>query len=85
MFQNNYHYVLLNYTISMYLALSIWILFISLMELLNGSQFLIIMIFLSFAAAAAATAAVFGTVIVALRCIYVHHYNHIDLTLTLKF
>ena len=58
----------------MSLALSICILFIALMQLVNGVQFLIIIFFLLFAsaaaAAAAAAAAVFGTVIVALTSIY---------------
>ena len=69
---------------SISLALSISILFISLTQLVNAAQFLIIFFLLfGFAAAAAAAAAVFGTVIVTL--IYMHHYNRINLTLTLKF
>ena len=71
---------------SMTLALSICILFIALMQLVNGAQFLIIIFFLLFAAAAAAAAvAVFRTVIVALKSIYMQRYNHINLTLALKF
>ena len=54
----------------MYLALSICVLFISVIQLVNGAQFLIIKFFLLFAAAAAA-AAVFATVRVALTFIYV--------------
>ena len=71
---------------SMYLALSIYVLFISLMQLVNGAQFLIIIFFILFADAPAA--AVFGTVIDTLTGIYDHkhtHYNHINLTLTFKF
>ena len=71
---------------SMYLALSIYVLFISLMQLVNGAQFLIITFFILFAAASAA--AVFGTVIYTLTGIFDHkytHYNHIHLTLTFKF
>ena len=54
---------------AMSLALSICVLFISLMQLVNGAQFLIIIFFILFAAAAAT--AVFGTVIVVLTSIYV--------------
>ena len=50
----------------MYLALSICVLFISVIQLVNGAQFLIIRFFLLFAAAAA----VFTTVRVALTIIY---------------
>ena len=53
---------------SMSLALSMCVLFISLMQLLNGAQFLIILFFLLFAAASCA--AVFGTVIISLTSIY---------------
>ena len=53
---------------SISLALCICILFISLMELVNKAQFLVIIFFLSFAAAPAA--AVFRTVIVVLTSIY---------------
>ena len=60
---------------SMYLALSICVLFISLMQSVNGAQFLIIILFLLLGFAASP---VFGTV-------YMHHYNHMNLTLTLKF
>ena len=52
----------------MYLASSICVLFVSLMQLVNGAQFLIIIFFLLFAAAVAA--AVFGIVIVVLTSIY---------------
>ena len=69
-------------TMSMPLPLSICVLFLSLTQLVNGVQFLVIIFFLLFAAAPAA--AVFGTVIVTLT-IYMHHYNHIDLTVTLNF
>ena len=55
----------------MSLALSIHVLFISLMHLVNGAQFLIIIFCLLFSAAAAAAAAtVFATVIVALKSIH---------------
>ena len=71
---------------SMSLALSICVLFISFMQLVNGAQDLIIVFFLLFgsAAAAAAAAAVFGTVKLHSQ-IYMHHYNHINVTLPLKF
>ena len=52
----------------MSLALSIFVLFISLIQLVNGVQSLIIVFFLLFAAAS--SAAVFGTVIVVLTTIY---------------
>ena len=68
---------------SMALALSICALFISLMQLVNEVQFLIIIFFLLFAAAPAA--AVFGIVTFALASKCMHHYNRINLTLTLKF
>ena len=66
----------------MSLALPIYVLCISSLQLSNGVQFLIVIFFLMFAAAPAA--AVFGTVIVALTSTYAPH-NHINLTLTLKF
>ena len=56
---------------SMFLALSICVLFISLMQLVNRAQFLIYLYFLYIFAAAPATA-VFGTVIVALTGIYIY-------------
>ena len=68
---------------SMALALSICVLFISLMQLVNEVQFLIIIFFLLFATAQAA--AVFGIVTFALASKCMHHYNRINLTLTLKF
>ena len=52
---------------SMSLALSIRVLFISLMQLVNGAQFIITIFFLLFGFAAAA---VFGTVIVPFTSIY---------------
>ena len=52
------------------LALSIFVLVISLMQLVNGAQFLITMFFLLFAAAP--TTAVFGTVIVGLTIISIY-------------
>ena len=52
----------------MSLALSIRVLFISLMQLVTGAQFLIIIFFLLFASAPAAT--VFWILIVALTRIY---------------
>ena len=66
----------------MSLALPIYVLCISPLQLSNGVQFLIVIFFLMFPAAPAA--AVFGTVIVALTSTYAPH-NHINLTLTLKF
>ena len=51
---------------SMYLALSTWVLFISLLQSVNGEQFFNYPIFLLFGAA---TALVFGTVIVPLTSI----------------
>ena len=42
MFSNNYHYSIKLYigiTISMYSTLSIWVLFVLLMQLVNGAQF----------------------------------------------
>ena len=66
----------------MSLALPIYVLCISPLQLSNGVQFLIVIFFLMFAAAPAA--AVFGTVIVALTSTYAPH-NHINLNLTLKF
>ena len=50
------------------LALSICVLFIPLLQLVNETQFLIIIFFLLFATTP--TSAVFGTVIVALTSIY---------------
>ena len=61
----------------MYSALSIWVLFILLMQLVNGAQFLnITFLLVLFAAAPAAT--VLLTVIFPLTNIYMHHYNHIN-------
>ena len=43
MFLNSYHYIPLNYTLALKsssLALSIWVLFFSLMQSVNGEQFL---------------------------------------------
>ena len=57
---------------SMPLALSVCVLIISLMQLVNGAQFLIFIFFLLFADAPAAT--VYGTIILHSK-IYVHHYN----------
>ena len=53
------------------------------MELVNGAQFLNITFSLALFAAVP-LAAVFGTVIVLLSCM-MHPYDHINLTLTLKF
>ena len=50
---------------SVSLALSICVLFISLMQLVNGAQFFIVIFIILFT-----TVAVFGTVIVALTSIY---------------
>ena len=53
-------------------AISVCVLFISLMQLVNGAQFFIIIIFLLFAAAPAP--AVYGTIILHSE-VYMHHYN----------
>ena len=66
----------------MSMALSICVLFISVTQLVNEAQFLIIIFFLLFAAAPAA--AMFGIVTFALASKYMHHYNRINLTLTLN-
>ena len=66
----------------MYLALSICVLFISLMQSANGAQFLNTTSLSALSAVAGAAA--YSTVIVPLTS-YMHHYNHINLTLTLKF
>ena len=58
----------------MYSALSIWVLFILLMQLVNGAQFLDIT-FLLVLFASALAAAVLLTVIFLL---YKHHRNHIN-------
>ena len=52
------------------------------MQAVNGAQFLDIN-FLLVSFIAAPTPTVFGTVTVSLTCM--HHYNHINLTLLLKF
>ena len=65
----------------MSLVLSIYVLFISLMQPVNGPQFSVIIFFLLFVFGAVP---VFGTVIVPLASI-MHHYNHINLTLTPTF
>ena len=72
-FYNKYHYIYsielyISITMSTSLALSIRVLFISLMQLVTGAQFLIIIFFLLFASAPAA--AVFWILIVALTRIY---------------
>ena len=54
----------------MYSALSIWVLFILLMQLVNGAQFLNITFLLVLFAAAAPSAAVLLTVIFPLTSIY---------------
>ena len=70
----------------MSLVLSIHVLFISLMHLVNGAQLLIIIFCLLFSAGGDRGAgAVFANVIVALKSIYALLYNHINLTLALKF
>ena len=61
----------------MSLALSISILFILLMQSVNEAQFLTLLVILSFPLPAANS----STVIVSLN----HHYNHINLILSLKF
>ena len=61
----------------MYCALSISVLFILLMHLVDGAQFLNIT-FLLVSFALAPLAAVLLTVIFLLTSIYMHHYNHIN-------
>ena len=68
----------------MYSALSICVLFILLMQLVNGAQFLN-SIFLPVLSAAAPAPAVLLTVIFALTSIYMHHCNHINYILALLF
>ena len=74
MFFNNYHYILLNNTLvllSISLALSISVLFISLLQLTNGAQFLnIAPLFLSSACLAAASAPALVIVILPLTSMY---------------
>ena len=82
MFFNNYLYILLNETLLHtlnFLALSICVLFISLMQSVNGAQFLNTTWILLFPPPANAE-----DVIVPLTSIH-DHYNHINFTLTLKF
>ena len=62
-------------TISISLALSICVLFIWLIQLINGAQFLNITILLALFASASA-AAVFGTVIILLTSIYASLQSH---------
>ena len=70
MLLNNYHYILLNcIAISMYCALSIWVLFILVIQLVNGAQFLNITFF-AVLFAATLSVAVFLTVIFPLTSIY---------------
>ena len=59
----------------MYSALSIWVLFISLMHLVNGAQFLKVTFLLVLFAAPASL--VLLTVILPLTS-YMHHCNHIN-------
>ena len=66
----------------MLLALSIGVLFISLMQLVHGVRLLIIMSFRLFAAATAAD--VFGAVLVALTSVYASLQSY-KLDLALKF
>ena len=69
----------------MSLALSTGVLFVSLMKSENGAQFLnITFLPVLSETAAAATAAVFGTVLIPLH-VRRHNYNHMKLTLALKF
>ena len=65
---------------SVSLALSICVLFISLMQLVNGTQLLLIIFFLLFGFSGAP---VFGTVIAPLQ-VHMHHCTHIKLILTFK-
>ena len=70
MFVNNYYYILLNYTLeSTSWASSTCVLFILLMQLVNGAQSLNI-IFLLTSLLSAYWAAMFATVIVPLTSIY---------------
>ena len=75
MFLNNCHYILSNnalyYTISISLALSISVFFSSLLQLINGTQFLnITSLFLSYACRAAVSAPAPVVVILPLTSIY---------------
>ena len=74
MFLNNYHYSIKLYTgitISISLALSISVLFISLLQLINRAQFLnITPLFISFACLAAASAPAPVIAILLLTSIY---------------
>ena len=53
---NNYHYILLNYTLAslgnVFCIVYLYIFFISLMQSVNGAQFLIVIFFLLFGTAA---------------------------------
>ena len=80
-FSNNYYYIPLD-SRSRSLALSSFILFISLMQSAKGAQFLNIAFLSPLFETAAATVAVFGTVIVFLTSIY---YEPLNFTLALKF
>ena len=77
MFLNNYHYILLytGITISISLVLSTCLLFISLMQLVNGAQLLNITLSLVLFAAAPA-AAVLLTVLFPLASIYASLQSH---------
>ena len=72
MFFNNYHYILSGITISIYSALSMWVLFILVMELVNGVQFLNITFLLILFAAAPAPVLLL-TVIFPLAIVYGSH------------
>ena len=66
---------------SMSLALSICVLFISFMQSVSGAKYLVIIFFILLWFAPAAT--VFRTVMLHSQ-VYIYHYNHINLTLALN-
>ena len=81
MFANKYNYILLNYTYigittSISLGSSICVIFILLMQLVNGSQLFLNISFLL---------ELFGATVVSVFGIVIVHYNHINLTSSLKF
>ena len=65
------------------LALSTCVLFISLMQSVNRANFLNL-IFTFWSLAVVPTPGVSSADIVPLASIYIHHYNHINWTITLK-
>ena len=81
MFWNNYQYILSNYILAILyqisLALYIYILFISVLQLINGAQFLnITSLFLSSTCLAASSAPASGIVILPLKIVYASLESH---------